>query len=492
MVATQLSITGASPMQQPSRVFCCAVLVFVYAAMPAHAGPAPTPATKPAIKPEEQIQFQQKNVSAQMQELQERMYHLAELTRQAEPDDAARLLLAVRRAREQLIIEQMKDILERLGRNDYGNASEQQKQVLVKLEELRKLLLATDLDLQMQLERLKKLQATIAKLDTLIKEQKRQQEQSRKLAETQKTGKLPESALAAPKQDQDKTQKATESVAQTVKEFGQSGAKALEALAGAGGSMGGASKSLGGGKPGDAMPQQGDAAQSLTKAREALEQERKKLLAEIEKQVRRQVIENLTDMLERQKAVREATEVLSAKLVSAQRESVLRLKQLATPEQRIVTAAQQTIDLIEETQFSVALPAALRSVQRRCVYVTADLQAGRGGKPVVDAEKQIEKDLSDLIETFKELNSSSASGGGKCNSCGGNRNKLLAELKVARLLQVRVNEETLDADGRRAAAAAEVSPELREVIGTVRDNQAQVQDAMDKLHHEYCPDCLKE
>jgi len=46
-----------------------------------------------------------------MQELTERMYRLGELTREAEPDDSARLLLAVRKARESLIIEQMKEIL---------------------------------------------------------------------------------------------------------------------------------------------------------------------------------------------------------------------------------------------------------------------------------------------------------------------------------------------------------------------------------------------
>src|SRR5690242_13202767 len=54
----------------------------------------------------ERIQFLQKNAAAQLQELQERMYRLAEMTRDAEPDDAAKLLMAVRKAREQLIIEQ--------------------------------------------------------------------------------------------------------------------------------------------------------------------------------------------------------------------------------------------------------------------------------------------------------------------------------------------------------------------------------------------------
>jgi hypothetical protein len=52
----------------------------------------------------DQVQFQQANAQAQMEELQNRMFRLAEATRQAEPDDAAKLLMAVRAAREQLIL----------------------------------------------------------------------------------------------------------------------------------------------------------------------------------------------------------------------------------------------------------------------------------------------------------------------------------------------------------------------------------------------------
>src|SRR4029079_4348706 len=134
----------------------------------------------------DQIDFQQKNAAAQMQELQERMYRLAELTREAEPDDAAKLLMAVRKAREELIVEQMKEVLELLGQKDLVKASSEQKGVLAKLEELKKLLLSTNLDLQLQLEKLKKLQETIAKLDSAIKEEKRQTGQSEKLAGEQK------------------------------------------------------------------------------------------------------------------------------------------------------------------------------------------------------------------------------------------------------------------------------------------------------------------
>src|SRR5687768_2584091 len=105
---------------------------------------------KASVSEAEKLQFLQKNAQAQLQELQERMYRLAELTREAEPDDAAKLLMAVRKAREQLIIEQMKEAYDLLGQSDLADAVEEQKRIIVKLEELKKLLLAANADLQMQ------------------------------------------------------------------------------------------------------------------------------------------------------------------------------------------------------------------------------------------------------------------------------------------------------------------------------------------------------
>ena len=78
----------------------------------------------------------------------------------------------------------------------------------------------------------------------------------------------------------------------------------------------------------------------------------------------------------------------------------------------------------------------------------ADLNSGKvATRAVVDAEKQIEKDLQDLLDTLKQSVEQFQQGNSKCKGCKGNKNKLLAELKVMRMLQIRVNEETMDADG---------------------------------------------
>ena len=95
-------------------------VVFATAAAAASSAFAATDksASASTVSEEDRIQFTQKDVQAQMQELQDRMFHLADISRETEPDNATRLLLAVRKAREQLIIEQMNDVLDKLTRKD--------------------------------------------------------------------------------------------------------------------------------------------------------------------------------------------------------------------------------------------------------------------------------------------------------------------------------------------------------------------------------------
>lgn len=440
-------------------------------------------AVETKVKPEDQLQFQQKTIQAQMQELQERMFHLAELTREMEPGDSAKLIMAVRKAREALIVEQMKEVLELLAQRDLGKAGEEQQQVLAKLEELKRLLMSEDMDLQMQLEQLKKLQAAMQKLDAAIKEEKRERDASGQFAEMQKKNQPVDARKLEPiKNDQQNNHKSTDDIAKKVAELGEIAKNAGDPLSSASGSMGKAEGHLGNAKAGDAAVQQQDAVKNLEAAREELAQAQLKLMQQIEAQVRKQVLVNLTEMLERQQKIRQASEALLSRATGDDREATLRIKQLALAEQHIVTIADQTINLIDETHFSVALPPAIQSVQRRCIYIVNDFQQGRDNDGVIKSEKQVERDLQDLLDTFKQL-AASKMGDGQCN-CKGDKNKLLAELKVLRMLQIRVNEETVDADGRRAAAMPDLSKEMREKIGTIHDSEESVHDAAEKIHEQ--------
>jgi hypothetical protein len=444
-------------------------------------------ADAPVVKQQDQIEFRQKTVEAQMQELQERMYRLGEMTREAEPDDSARLLMAVRKAREGLIIEQMKEVLDVIERNDLGRASEDQTQVIAKLEELKKLLTTTDLDLELQLQRLRDLNKAIARLDSAIKDEKRQRDQNGTLAKAQATQPsqsplVSGQTLDGKKQEQQQTRHTTETVAQTVKDLGPGPAKAGDTLGSACESMSGAESKLGSGKPGDASAQQAKAANQMQQARDQLEAERQKILQELEREVRKQVVLNLMEMLDRQKAVREASEAMFGTMGGETSGSTVgRTKQLATSETSIITIGDQTLSLIEETQFSVALPPALREVDAQCATIVGALQDNQISEPLVAREKQVEQDLSDLIDTFKQL-ASAKMGNGQCN-CKGDKNKLLAELRVLRMLQVRVNSQTQQADQERSAQS-DLSPELRDKIATAKDGQEQVRKATDEIHKQ--------
>jgi len=145
-------------------------------------GAAPPQSPPQQITTIDQVQFQQTNAQAQMEELQNRMFRLAEATREAEPDDAAKLLMAVRAAREQLILEQMRGNLNLLNGKDYTHAAEEQVKIIAKLEELKKLLTSGVSDLQMLLEKLRALDQAIKKLDAATTEEKRQSNTTGNLA----------------------------------------------------------------------------------------------------------------------------------------------------------------------------------------------------------------------------------------------------------------------------------------------------------------------
>jgi hypothetical protein len=201
-------------------------------------------------------------------------------------------------------------------------------------------------------------------------------------------------------------------------------------------------------------------------------------------------MDNLQQMLDRQTAVDSVTAKLAPHL-NKERAAVMQLEQLGVPEQRIAALCQQTLDLVSQTEFSFALPPALENLQRNMLYVAGDLSGGRGDQRVMATETGIEQDLRDLIATFKELEKKNEQQGqsGQGGRAKQNQNKLAAELKVLRMLQIRINEATLDADAdaHRAAAAADLPPELRDKIGQARDGEDAVRDAMEMLHDRFGP-----
>src|SRR3954468_13336941 len=149
------------------------------AAARAGAGTAPT---------RETIGFTQENVASQMNELEERMFRLAEALRSLEPENASRLKLALNFSREELILLQMKETQRLLKDAELNKAETEVRELLAKLEHLRDVLLAEDLDFQMKLARLRQMREALGQLERIIKEERRELTWTRGAIAEQKNG----------------------------------------------------------------------------------------------------------------------------------------------------------------------------------------------------------------------------------------------------------------------------------------------------------------
>ena len=148
------------------------------------------------------------------------------------------------------------------------------------------------------------------------------------------------------------------------------------------------------------------AVESLRKARKQLAEETDKLLDQLRAEVKRRVMEDLTLMLEKQIAVRESTSVFGARAASGGRQVASSIVALANSEGRIITVADDLIALVEETEFGIALPAALTMVRDSMAGVKESLAKADASEPVVAREREIEEDLKGLLTAMKQMPSS--------------------------------------------------------------------------------------
>jgi hypothetical protein len=641
------------------QVFILSIVPFALAALtapargedskPASEAPTPKDQNSKATKPEdevgqrrqssvgvnEELGFKQAKVSAEMSELEERMYRLSEAIKRVEPDNSSRLMSGVKYAREELILHEMQDLENLLTKSDYKLAANQEKEVLVKLDRLEQMLLSSDLDLQLQLQKLRALREVLHRLDTAIQEEDREQklstdnterdrqrqslpalrekldelirrqtahvEAGSKLVEDQPAANAKDSAaesarpvsgssqtqssaestaqqateekdaasktpaseallknqkqtrddahaleermtelaeargqmdeaifpleknlvpdalphqkqaleslkrLAAlldgrqkeiaealsqerfngMKRDQEQNHAATDSINEAVRQLGDSGAGAVGELSRAGGSMRGAEGHLADRQPEPAGQNQNEALASLKYAREQLAEEEQQLLGKIRAEVKKRVLEDITEMIERQVAVRESTQKLAPKMKDGSRQALASVAALAKSEERIMQIGNDLVALVDETEFGIALPAALRAVIEEMDDVKQSLAGGTASDDVVAAERQIEADLKALLDAMKQMPAQASGKQQKGSQQDRQRelNRIIAELKMIRILQTRVTADTKHVDEKRSEVE-ELSAALRQKIQNIHDRQQDVRDVTDKLTSE--------
>ncbi len=452
-------------------------------------------AVPPPVGEHDQIEFDQRRAAAHMRELEGRLYRLAEVIRDAEPDHAARLMLGLERARQELIVEQMAEIRKLLNAQQIDGAVRAEKDVLRKLEELRELLLSTDLDLLLKLDRLRRLDEALKTLEKITREQERQHGLVKDLDRDGPRDDAP--PFDQLQEDQQRNRSATDDLRNKVRRATEPGSPAPGELGAASGSMGKAQSSLGQGKPSGAAGEQEDAIERLERAREALEEERQKLIEQLRSQVRAKVNEALKEMLEGEEKIREATERLVPAVKADPATTGAAAARLATRQRALASVADRTIELIVETEFGIALPVALRAIERQMNVVGDDLAQGTVSEAIVYREQRIEKELAALIEWMNEQPSLASEpregkpSKGGCKSCG-DRNKLTAELKMVRMLQANVRRDTVNVDDRREGRAVEPGTRIYRSISDLEQRQVEIQDAVERLGRQSCARCATE
>ncbi|MCA9214293.1 MAG: hypothetical protein KDB27_14575 [Planctomycetales bacterium] len=424
-------------------------------------------ADKEEVKDGDKLRFDQDKVAANMRELEDRMLKLADLLRDAKPDDSARLLLGVENAREELILEQMQVVSEMLESVDLSQATAEQKEILDKLHQLKQLLLNVDLDLKIKLEQLKKIANARKKLAELIAKEENQK------AATDDAGARGNdpSPLAANEQ---RNQKAGQNLQQQIKKIGGSG-KASDSVGSASGSMGKAAQSLSAGKPGDASGNQQEALDALKQAEQELAELKEKVQQEAEASARQRVTELLNEMLERQTSVKDATVAAIPKVTDGDLEIAGLLTRLAKVEDEIVDAADECIEICDLTEFSFVLPAAMRDIRERMINVRSTLEQAEANEPLVQQEEYIIADLKELIDAMKQAGKpgSPKISNSKCGRCD-NRNKLIAEVKMLLFMQKAVSRKT------KEIHAAELAGNITEQ--SLETQTGQMRDQQDKIH----------
>lgn len=554
----------------------------------------------------DQLSFREEQVAQEMAELEQRMFRLSEGLKKLEPENSSRLMLGLKYAREELILHQMRETQAALAKMALKGAVDEQKQLLAKLERLQQLLLSTDLDFEMRLERLRQIRETLRRLDSVIKEESREERVSKKAAEAEKklkaiaerkaaleklvkeqtahneqnaprakteslsdedraaSGKLSEAQettrkstkeladelqdgaspknlvsavenmqsaveglakpapteaqpkmeealaslqkeldevtnqeaeakealkqeeLATMRKDQEGNRRANDDVTEMTRGLGANGTEALAELLRAGGNMSAAEGAFGSGQASTANGEQSKAVAALKYAQELLAAEAEQLARQLRREVKKRVSEGLTAMLEMQVAVRQRTVALAPGVKEGSRQALSAVIVLAKREEKITSAAQELINIVEETEFGIALPAALAAVRDATEGVQMDLSEGNASQEVVAAEKQIEADLQAMLEVVEEMSDANSKSGRR----GGNSpdeqrkemNRIISELKMIRLLEVRVHQSTIEVEGKRVPAT--LSPALRKRIEDLEGRQEDIRDATEQLASE--------
>ena len=558
----------------------------------------------PAVSDRDTIGFTQENAAVQMTELEERMFRLSEALRSLEPENASRLRLALKFSREEQILDQMRETHSLLKDAQISKAETEVKELIAKLEHLRNLLLAEDLDFQLKLARLRQMRETASQLARIIKEERREIGWSRFAIEQRKTldrlkARKPEletliadqntlltdakavskesddagkqaraalrervaklrnaaSALAADplfadlqpphlrsadaplaeaaaalegteidkaaaaqekalgslrdelnrfneqiaqteksigdsefqrrEVDQTKNREASDRLAEASARLGDAGVSLRKDLIRASVSMRDAEQKLEKRSADTAVDDQAGVMDLLAKSGDDLAASIEKLLVELRTELQGKMVGEVTEMHELQSMIRETTQAQAPKVLQKSRTALIAVNGLSKKESELAGKTEHLLGLVEETEFGIALPTTLRVLAREMHSIEEWLKAGDVASRTVAFETRIEEDFLGVLQAVRRLPPSTPPPPGEplptdTRERERELNRLVAELKLVRMLQARLNDETVGVDKTRPAVET-LPPALRKEVETLEATQDEIRDSLAKI-----------
>jgi hypothetical protein len=551
------------------------------------------------------IGFSQQNAAAQMNELEDRMFRLSEALRGLEPENASRLRLALKFSREEQILEQMRETHKMLKDAQLSKAETETKELIAKLEHLRNLLLAEDLDFQLKLARLRQMRETLGRLERIVKEERRElgwsrfaleqrkrlarittrrpdlealvRDQQAVIADTKNTSKTSEGSAkdvpaairgreaklrnavaalandplfadlqpphlrradaqlaeavtylegtdlsaAVPAEDkaegslreeltrldeqvaqtertiaeaefkrragdQAKNRGATEGLEQTSARLGDVGVALRKDLIRASASMRSAEQGLAKTAAAPAADDQSAALDVLAKARDEFARSIERLLVALRVELQTKLLADLSEMHELQLAIRETTQAQAPRVLQKSRSALMTVAGLSKNEAELGERTEHLLALVEETEYGIALPTTMRILSREMRSIEGWLKGGDVATRTVALETRVEEDLLALVQTIiRRLSPATPPAPGTPLSFDAKErerelNRLVAELKMVRMIQSRLNDDTVGVDKARLAAAAS-PPALRRDVETLEATQDEIRESLAKI-----------
>ncbi len=208
-------------------------------------------------------------------------------------------------------------------------------------------------------------------------------------------------------------------------------------------------------------------------------------LAELAEKMKDEVLVRLEDifreMLDRQRAASGTTVELHGKRDAdgkLRRADRLALSKLAEEQRDLAEMAREAYDLLIEDATSIVFPTVVEDMRDGLHAVAKLLDGRRTGEYTQTRQKEIETTLEELIDALQKASGGGGGGGG--GNCQGRPPLVtpLAELKLLRALQLRVNRRTKAFDKARPAKLDDV---MQAEIANIAELQGEVSEMVERI-----------